>query len=480
MAFPFHSGSVLFWLFTPVICGRIFTPRMKPATANEAMRSWGVLAAMGLTLGIVVLDETIVGVALPSMERDLAMSTLAGHWVVNAYLLVLTGLAAVAGKSVDLFGYKRPFLAGLMTFAAGSLACGLAPSAGVLIAARVVQGLGAASIFPSTVAMVSMVFPPEKRGTALGIYTTFGGVFMILGPLLGGVFTQTLSWRWIFWVNLPVVAAIIGIFLANWREPARGTRSVLRDRKGPMLFVAGLTLLTLGVMQGAEWGWASPAILGSLAGGGVAIGAFLTIELRHASPLFDLRLFRSGAVTASSLIVFMGQFNKISIVIFVAAFLQRGLGMDPIRAGLGLLPGMAILPFSSYLAGWAADRFGSRMPMLAGFGLSLLGVLAIGLLAPLGSYTVLIPSLVVFGLTLPFHYVPTRRNMANAVSSDQQGEVSGLSMTSQLLGGSLGLAATSAIFVATHSFPAIFLFSASLSFLFWILAWWLSRPVPSR
>lgn len=247
-----------------------------------------------------------------------------------------------------------------------------------------------------------------------------------------------------------------------------------------MHFVAGLTFLTLGVMQGADWGWSSPAILGSLAVGVLALAAFIAIELRHPYPLFDLRLFRSGAVTASSLIIFMGQFNKITIVIFVAAFLQRGLGMDPIHAGLGLLPGMAMLPLSSYLAGWTADRFGSRTPMLAGFGLSLLGVLAIGLLAPLKSYLMLVPSLVVFGLTLPFHYVPTRRNMANAVSSDQQGEVSGLSMTTQLLGGSLGLATTSAIFAATHSFPAIFLVSAALSVVFWILARCLSRAEPSR
>lgn len=453
---------------------------MNPPAQNETLRRWGVLAAMGLTLGIVVLDETIVGVALPSMERELGMSTLTGHWIVNAYLLVLTGLAAVAGKSVDLFGYKRPFLAGLVIFGAGSLACGLASSADFLIAARVVQGLGAATIFPSTVAMVSIVFPPEKRGTALGIYTTFGGVFMVLGPLLGGFFTQTLSWRWIFWVNLPVVAAIIGIFLTLWKEPERRVRSPLSDRLGPVLFVAGLSLLALGVMQGADWGWGSPSIIGSLAVGVLSLAAFVANELRHSTPLFDLRLFRTGAITASSLIIFMGQFNKIAIVIFVAAFLQHGLGMDPIHAGLGLLPGMALLPFSSYLAGWSADRFGSRTPMLGGFGLSLIGVLAMGLLLPLESYFVLVPSLVVFGITLPFHYVPTRRNMTNAVPSDKQGEVSGLSMTSQLLGGSLGLAITSAVFVGTHSFPAIFLVSASVSVVFWTLAWWLSREAPAR
>jgi EmrB/QacA subfamily drug resistance transporter len=446
------------------------------ATYDPTKNRWGVLAAMGLTLGVVVLDETIVGVALPSMERDLGMSTLSGHWVVNAYLLVLTGLAAVAGKAADLVGYRRLFVAGLAIFSTGSLLCGFAPNAAVLIIARVVQGFGAAIVFPLTVAMVAMVFPPEKRGLALGIYTTFGGVFMTLGPLLGGIFTQTLSWRWIFWVNLPVVLAILAIFFANWREPADRVRTALRDYSGPIAFVAGLVLLTLGVMQGAEWGWASPTILCCLTGGVVALAIFIRTELRQKTPLFDLRLFRFGAVQAASLIIFMGQFNKITIVIFVAAYLQRGLGMDPIMAGVGLLPGMAILPFSSFLAGWCADRFGSRIPMLAGLGISLLGLFAIGLLAPLKSYALLVPSLVAFGLTLPFHYVPTRRSMVNAVAPDQQGEISGLSMTVQLLGGSLGLAITSAILVATGSFATIFITCASLSLLVWILAWWITRP----
>lgn len=449
-----------------------------PDCSSGSGRPWGVLAAMGFTLGIVVLDETIVGVALPRMESDLGMTALTGHWVVNAYLLALTGLAGVAGKAADFLGYRRLFLIGVSGFGLGSFSCGFAPGPAALITARVVQGVGAAMVFPLTIAMIARVFPPEKRGLALGIYTTFGGVFMTLGPLLGGIFTQMLSWRWIFWVNLPVVGVIIAAFLANWREPVDRPASSFEDRLGPVLFVTGLLLVTLGVMQAGDWGWTSPAILGCLVGGVAALAAFIAIELTRRSPLFDLRLFRHGAVTASGLIIFMGQFDKISIVIFVAAFLQHRLGMSPVQAGLGLLPAMILLPFSSFLAGWASDRFGSRAPMLAGFAFALLGILAIGLLAPLARYVLLVPSLVVFGLTLPFHYVPTRRCMVNAVAPAQQGEVSGISMTAQLLGGSLGLAITSAVFVATRSFPAIFLVSGGVSAVAWLLAWQLTRPSP--
>jgi len=430
---------------------------------------------MGFTLGIIVLDETIVGVALPTMQNDLHMSSVTGHWVVNAYLLVLAGFSALAGKLGDILGHRGLFSAGIVVFGLGSLACGFAPDGLTLIGARVIQGLGAATIFPATIALISAVFPPEQRGMALGIQTTFGGVFMTLGPLLGGIFSQDLSWRLIFWINLPIVIIILIVFLATWKEPRNQRQGALRDPAGPALFTVGLLLLCLTVMQGAEWGWTSLPILTSAALGVLSLTLFIHRELTIPSPLYDIRLFSMPQVSAGNLIVFMGQFNKIGVVIFLAAFFQDQLGMSPIEAGLGLLPGMIFLPFTSIWAGRLADRFGNRVLMLSGFAVSLGGILLMGCLPPTASYWAFLPSVLVFGITLPFHYVPTRRGIMNTVTAEQRGEAGGLTMTAQLMGGTFGLAIGSAVYSASHSYQSVFLAMAAISTVVWLISWKLTH-----
>ena len=196
------------------------------------VRRWWILAAMGGVLGLVVLDETVVGVALPTIRDELGMSQVAAHWVVNAYLLVFSGLAAAAGRLGDIVDIKRLFIVGVLIFGVASLASGFARDGAWLITMRALQGMGAAIVFPTSVAVIPLVFPPEQRGVAFGIHTAIGGVFMSLGPLVGGFFTETLSWRWIFWINLPVVVAVALVMSAAWMAPTREGRRSRVDLPG--------------------------------------------------------------------------------------------------------------------------------------------------------------------------------------------------------------------------------------------------------
>ncbi len=210
---------------------------------------------MSGVLGLVVLDETVVGVALATIQRDLAMSQVASHWVVNAYLLTFTCFVAIGGRLGDSLGHHGFFVFGVAIFGLASLAAGFAQNGAWLIAARALQGIGAAIVFPASWAMLTSVFPVERRGTAFGIQTTVGGTFMAMGPLVGGVFTETLSWRWIFWINLPVVAVIAAIVWAAWEAPPQKSQTPSAiDTPGLITLVGGLSALVIALMQGAEWG----------------------------------------------------------------------------------------------------------------------------------------------------------------------------------------------------------------------------------
>jgi MFS family permease len=262
-----------------------------PSLFSDQNRKWWILAAMGGVLGLVVLDEMVVGVALPTMRRDLGMSIITSHWVVNAYLLVFTCLAAVGGKLGDIFNIRHLISLGVVIFGLTSLACGFAETPAMLITARALQGLGAAIIFPNGIALINRVFPPEQRGLAFGIQTACGGTFMALGPLVGGFFTETLSWRWIFWINLPVVLVItLILFLAKTKNEAQSAQRDPFDFLGLTLLIPGLTALVLGFMQAPDWGWTSPVTLSLVAAGAIVTALFIHTELRKPTPRLELSL----------------------------------------------------------------------------------------------------------------------------------------------------------------------------------------------
>ncbi len=431
-------------------------------TIREQNRKWWILGAMGTVLGIVTLDETVVGVALPTIIRDLNMTTVESHWVVNAYLLVFTGLAAAAGRLGDIIGLRLLFVVGLAIFALASLACGLAESGEWLIGLRAAQGIGAAVIFPGSLAMMTYAFPAEQRGIAMGIYGSIGTLLMSFGPLVGGFFSEYLSWRWIFWINPPIVAVVALLVLAVWQDPPRTQPKVKLDIPGLVTLVAGLGLIVFAVMEGPDWGWSHPAIWLLLAAGIVVLVFFVVIELRVSQPLIDVALFRNGAFTTFNLAIFAAQFSKIAVFVFVALYLQNALGYGALIAGAALLVSTIPTLMTAYPTGIILDRIGSRRLVVGASAAGVIAMLWAGLAVIWESYLLLVPALIVWGVCISLWFVPSLRDVMNTVPPDKRGEAGGISMTAQLLGGTVGMTTCSALLATTSVYWPIYAVTACL------------------
>ena len=433
-------------------------------------RRWFVLAAMGGVLGLIALDQTVVGVALPTIRDDLAMSSIASHWVVNSYLLVMAGFAAAAGRIGDLLSLRSLFLAGAALFGSASVFCGLAESGDWIIAARAVQGLGAAMIFPTSITMIARSFPEEQRGLAFGIQTMVGASFMSAGPLVGGVLIHYASWRWIFWVNLPVLLIVITLVLLAWEKPPKKIEPKRLHVTGLLLLVLALSTLITAIMQGEDWGWRSLPILVLFALGIAIMAIFVKTELRRDDALLDLRLLRIPVFAASNLTIWVGQFSVTTVTIFCAMMLQQKAHFDALQAGIYMLA--AVLPtlFTSLLAGLLADRFGTRTPILIGIAANCVALLWVAYLDSSGSYREMHWPLILWGLSLPMVFVPARRAVMSSVPVTRQGQASGVSLTLQLLGGTMSIAVCGTLLVITNSFTTIYLTAATLIGLVWIAA----------
>ena len=328
-------------------------------------RKWWMGLAMGAALGLFTLDETIVGVALDDIQRELGISEVTAHWVVNAYLLTLAAFVAAGGKLADVLGLRRVFLSGVILFGIASLVAGFADDATWLIAARAAQGVGGAVVVPVSLAMITISFPRDQQGTALGVYGALGGLGLAMGPLLGGLLTETLSWRWIFWVNPLVVAAIALVVIIAWKEPERAPSPPL-DFVGLATLVLGLTGIVLGIMQGEDWGWTSPAVLGALIVGGASLAYFVRSQLRREYPLIEVGLFRDATFSSANASVFLGQLVKVASLVFFPIYLQQVLDLSPLQAGLAVMPAGVAGPAGGPGAGWATDRNGPRTPTRGG------------------------------------------------------------------------------------------------------------------
>jgi EmrB/QacA subfamily drug resistance transporter len=438
-------------------------------TINDQNRKWWILGAMGAVLGVVTLDETVVGVTLPTMIRELGLTTVASHWVINAYLLVFTVLAAAAGRLGDIVGLRTLFVIGLAIFAFASLACGFAESGNWLIALRAAQGIGAAVIFPGSLAMMTHAFPEEQRGIAMGIYGTIGTVLLSLGPLAGGFFSEYLTWRWIFWINPPIIVLVGLVVLAAWRDPPREQPRVKLDLPGLIALIVGLGLAVFAVMQGPDWGWSHAGIWLILAAGIVVLIAFVVIELRAPQPLIDVVLFRNGAFTTFNLAVFAAQFSKIAVFVFVALYLQNVLGYGPLLAGAVILAATIPTVLTAYPTGLFLDRVGTRVLVVGASAAGVIAMLAIALAAILESDLLLVPALIVWGVCISLWFVPSLRDVMNTVPPDKRGEAGGISMTSQLLGGTVGMTICGALLATTSAYWPIYALTALLFVVLFVL-----------
>lgn len=422
---------------------------------TDENRRWWVLGAMGLTLFMVLFDETVVGVALDTIQDDLDMSPLQGHWVVNSYMLTLAAFVAVGGRLGDLFGYRRMFVVGALVFGSASLCCAVAASGPMLLAARAVQGVGAAVMFPLSLALIMIVFPVEQRGMAIGVYGMLGTVGLALGPLLGGIFSEYLSWRWIFSINVVATLGLLVVFVASWREPPPPPRQPL-DWRGLVTLVIALTALVLAIMQASEWGWDSPLTVTLTVGGAVSAALFWRIERRCDDPLIDVTLLRDGRFSAFSAGVLAAQFSKSAVIVFLALYLQQELGYTAVEAGLALMPGMLANVVTALPGGRLIDRVGSDRPALLGLAGVAVAQVAIVALVGVDSYAPFVPVLVLWGVALVFTFQGALTGVANSVGIEQQGQASGIANEGQMLGGAFGVAIMSALQVGGASWAVVF------------------------
>jgi EmrB/QacA subfamily drug resistance transporter len=452
---------------------------------TDTNRPWWVLISASTVLGLVVLDETVVGVALPTIRTDLGMSNLASHWVVNAYLLTFTCFLAMGGRLGDLLGRRLVFPTGACVFALGSVFAGAAPSGGWVIAGRALQGLGAAVTFPASMAIVASAFPPQRRGMAFGVQSTIAACFMAAGPLVGGFFSELASWRWIFIINVPIVALTAGIQLALLPSEGQGSRRTRRralagfDYPGLLALVVGLTAITVALMQATDWGWGSLRVLTALLGGAALLGVFVAIELRRSQPLVELNLLAVPPFAGGNVVFAMFQFEKMVVFVFMALYLQRSMGMGPIQAGL--VVSVAILPtlVTARLAGAVRDAHRAAAPITVALVLTAATLAVMGWGTAVGGEVLLVVVLIIWGAVMPFMAVIARPAVMGAVSAEKQGQASGVNLSIQMMGGTLAIALCTPLLFLTGAYWPVFVLTGALTLATAVVSWRLMER-PSR
>ena len=440
-------------------------------TVPADSRRWWTLGATGGVLFIVLLDETVVGVALPTIADDLELSTVTSHWVVNAYLLVFAGLAGAAGRLGDIVSIKALFAFGVILFGLASLGCGFAETGAMLVAMRGIQGIGAAIIFPLMLAIIAHAFPPEERGVAIGLSGGIGTLGIAFGPLVGGLFTDLVSWRWIFWINPPIVVAIVVVLLLSWRDPDRQGEPVAFDAPGAITLIGALGLIVFAMMQGPDWGWLDVTVLMPAALGIAVFVAFIAVERRVRQPLIDLELFSSGAFTTLNLATFVSQYSKIAVFVFIALYLQAVLKLPALTAGFALMAATVPAMLSAYPAGAVLERTGSRAMLLLSAAAATLAMAVLSVGVDAAALFWLLPPLAVWGLCLSGVFTPALRDVMNAVPAEKRGEAGGINMTMQLLGGTPGMAMSSALYALTGAFWPVFAMAGLLYAIVTVLTW---------
>ncbi len=417
--------------------------------AASSDRRWWALALICLVQFMTILDIAIVNVALPSIQQDLGFSQDNLQWVISAYALFFGGFLLLGGRLGDRLGRRRVFWAGVLLFTAASLFAGLSWSEGSLIAARALQGLGAAMLSPAALAIITATFAEGRdRNIALGVWGATGGFGAAAGVLLGGILTDLLSWQWIFFVNVPV--GIVGLALIPVLvQDSRDLRTKTFDVPGAVLITSGLVVLVLGITQANSWGWTSARTWAVFALSAVLHVAFLLWERGREEPLVPMSIFRVKTVLGANITGFILGTILFAMFLLLTLYMQQVLGMTPLRTGLGYLAvaGTAIL--WANVAALLSNRLGVKPILIAGMSLLGLGLLWFTQISVDGSYwTDLFPGFLLVGIGMPFVFVPVTIAAVAGVSHDEAGLASGLINTSQQIGGALGIAVLAA--VANH------------------------------
>jgi EmrB/QacA subfamily drug resistance transporter len=413
---------------------------------NEGNRRWWTLAAMCFALFMIMLDNTVVNVALPSIQRDLRASLSGLEWTVNAYTLTFAVLLVTGGRLGDILGRRRMFLFGVVLFALSSAAIGLAPGAGWLVAGRALQGVGAAFMMPATLSIITVTFPPEERGKAIGTWAGVSALALAIGPVVGGALTEYVSWRAIFFLNLPVAVGAVVVTLFAAHESRDETSRHTLDWPGIAAISTGLTALVLALIEGNSWGWGSTRIVALLITALVGLVAFAIVERRVREPMVDFSLFRSATFLGANTVAFIVSFAMLAMFFFTALYMQNILGYSAIQAGIRFLPSTLMIVLIAPFAGRLADRIGPRLPMVAGLSLVTIALFLQTRIDLHTGYGLLLPAFVLMGIGMALVMSPMSTAAMNAVEPRKAGVGSGILSMSRMVGGTFGVAALGALF----------------------------------
>jgi EmrB/QacA subfamily drug resistance transporter len=413
-------------------------------------RNRWTLVAVGLATFMTYLDNNIVNVAIPDIQRELGLSTAGIEWVVSGYILTFAGLLLAGGRMADAFGRRRLFLIGLAVFTASSVLAGLADGAAMLIAARALQGVGAAAVTPTTLAIISATFTdPRERNMAVGIWGGVGALALAVGPVLGGLLTQHASWEWIFWINLPV--GIVTMALGAWAiRESREDEARRLDLLGLTLSTVSLFALTWALIEGHDRGWTSAGILGAFAVAAASVLAFVVVERRVAQPMVDVTLFARREFSGGIVALMLWAFGLFGIYFFTSLYLQGVLGFSPTKAGAAFVPMAVLMAVSAVLSERVAARFGAYRSTSVGMVAMGLGIGSVALLGQDASFLSLMPSFAVIGVGGGLT-IPLTATVLGVMPTSQAGVASAVFNASREVAGLLGITVIGAVLTSRQA-----------------------------
>ncbi len=417
----------------------------------NSQRRWWTLVGVALATFMTFLDNNVVNVALPSIQRELHLSISGLEWIVSSYILVFSGLMLVGGRLADVYGRRRLFIAGLTVFTGASLLAGLAGSETTLVVARVLQGIGAAASMPSTLAIISSTFPdPRERSRAVGIWSAVGALALALGPFTGGFVSEHWDWGWIFLINVPVGVLTIAITTVAMRESRDGVRRRL-DVPGLVSSAVTLFALTYALIEGHDRGWTSAVILGSFALAALAGAVFVTVESRTGDPMVDLSMFRERVFSGGIAAMILWGFGVMGVYFFTAMYLQGVLGFSPTEAGAAFVPMALMMAITASVAGPVARRLGTNVTVAFGLSLNVVGLVMVSFVGEHGHFLDLMPAFVAFGVGSGFTMMPLNDAIIGVLPPGRAGAASALMNAAREVSGLLGVTIVGAILASRQA-----------------------------
>jgi EmrB/QacA subfamily drug resistance transporter len=395
---------------------------------------------------MIMLDNTVVNVALPSIQRSLDTSLSGLEWTINIYTLTFAVLLVTGGRLGDIFGRRRAFLIGVVAFALSSATAGFAPNAASLIASRGIQGIGAALMMPATLSIITNAFPAHERGKAIGTWAGVSALALAIGPVVGGLLTEHVSWRAIFFLNVPVAAAAVIVTLAAAKESRDHTVARTVDYAGIGSITVGIGALVLALVEGNSWGWGSPPVIALFALSVIGLAAFALVETHGKNPMIEFKFFRSRTYLATNAVAFVVSFAMLAMFFFMALYMQNILDYSPLEAGIRFLPTTIVIMIGAPISGRLTDRIGAKYPIAGGLTLVALALYLQSRITVDSGFSQILPTFILMGLGMGFVMSPMSTAAMNSVSESKAGAASGILSMSRMVGGTFGVAAVGALF----------------------------------